>query len=64
MKLVLWVGIGYLLAFVVPWVVGTVLGCNPELGGLAFLIVLGIAVVLGAYVGQSFGKPNSRNGGK
>lgn len=51
--LVLWVGIGYLLMFVTPWVIGTVLGYNPELSGLASLIVLGIGVMVGAYVGQS-----------
>lgn len=54
MKLVLWVGTVYLLAFVTPWVVGTTLGYNPELSGLAFLIILGIAIIIGAYVGQSF----------
>lgn len=54
MKLVLWVGGGYFLAFGVPWIVGTALGYNPELSGLAFLIVLWVVVMAGAYVGQSF----------
>jgi len=52
MKLVLWVGIGYFLAVGVPWIIGTKLGYNPELSGLGFLIGFGIAIMLGAYVGQ------------
>lgn len=56
MKLGFCVAIGYIFAFVIPWIVGTSLGYNPTFSGLAFLIVLGIAVIGTAFLVGSGGK--------